>query len=86
MTTRAGVTSAAAEGDAKMERQSIGIQQHSTSSGTRTSNHNHKIGHGLGASARDKTMPDTKDNTMNNKYCCRQQHTQEHSMYLLTTL
>ena len=45
-------------------------------SGTRTSNHNHKMGHGLGTSARDKTMPNAKDNTINNKCCCcRQQHT-----------
>ena len=43
---------------------------------TRTGNYNHKMGHGPGASARDKTMSDTKDNTINNKCCCcRQQHT-----------
>ena len=34
-------------------------------SGTRTGNINHKMGHGLRASARDKTMLDARDNTIN---------------------
>ena len=32
-------------------------------SGTRTGNHNHQMGHDLGASARNKTMPDARSNT-----------------------
>ena len=34
--------------------------------GTRTGNHNRKTDHGLGASARDKTMSGAEDNTINN--------------------
>ena len=47
--------------------------------GTQTGNCNHKMGYGLGVSARDKIMPDAGDNTINNDYCCccccRKQHT-----------
>ena len=39
-------------------------------SGMQTGNHNRKIGHGLGASAMDKTMLDAGDNTINNNCCC----------------
>ena len=48
-----------------------------SSSGMRTDNYNLKMGHGLGASARDKTMSDAEDNTIDNQYycCCRNQHT-----------
>ena len=42
--------------------------------GTRTGNHNHKMSHAHGASARDKTMSDAKDNIINNKCCCCRQH------------
>ena len=52
------------------------IQQLWCSSGTQTDNHNRKMGHDLGGSANNKTMPDAGDNTINNKYCCcRNQHT-----------
>ena len=41
-----------------------------------------------GSSSNTAMMSDAQDSTINNKYCCccRKQHTQEHSIYLLTTL